>query len=209
MSFELDEVACLRDLNHGNIDTTIQKRKTWREMTQQRWVNNKRPTNVNINRRPITQDTVKNLHKVAEILLTTPVDFKLVVSVNQAWVYVNNLDLIDQLDNLPVLQHKIYNQVQINRPRDTLRLRNSNYKFRTFFRLIKLTTEEKRTLAMFLNNQQRHVKLSPSLKKWILNPFNRLQDYFFVDYTASSWLTMLSLVHPGLVRKTLHIITDK
>jgi hypothetical protein len=209
MSFELDEVACLRDLNHVNIDVTIQKRKTWREMAQQRWVNNKRPTNVNINRRPITQDTVKNLHDVAEILLTTSVDFKLVVSVNQAWVYVNNLDLIDQLDNLPVLQHKIYNQVRINRPRDTVRLRNSNYKFRTFFRLIKLTTEEKRTLATFLTNQQSYIKMSPSLRKWLDYPFTRLQDYFFVDYVSSNWLTMLSLVHSGVVRKTLHIITDK
>jgi hypothetical protein len=88
-------------------------------------------------------------------------------------------------------------------------LQRSNYKFRTYFRFVKLTTTEKNTLSAFLIGQQSHAKLSPSLKLWIQNPFNRVQDYFFVDYATDSWLTMLNLVRSGLVRKTLHIITDK
>jgi len=211
MSFELDEASCLQSLDHANIDAMIKKRQMWREMSQQRWVNNKQLTGAITRRihRSITEDTVKDLHLVAQLLLTTAIDFKLVVSINQAWIYVNDLGLFNQLDNIPVLQHKTYTQVHIDRPRDSIRLQRSNHKFRTYFRFIKLTAVEKHTLSAFLINQQSHVKLSPSLKAWISNPFNRLQDYFFVDYTASSWLTMLSLVHPGLVRKTLHIITDK
>jgi hypothetical protein len=209
MAFELDEVSCLQVLDHHNIDAMIKKRQTWREMAQQRWVNNKQTTNVNINRKFITEDAIKNLHDVAEILLTTSVDFKLVVSVNQAWIYMNDIDLIDQLDVMPILQHKTYTQAQVNRPRDTVKLQRSKHKFRTYFRSIKLTVAEKQMLSAFLINQESHIKLSPSFRAWIQNPFNRVQDYFFVDYSTSNWLTMLSLVHPGLVRKTLHIITDK
>jgi hypothetical protein len=211
MSFELDEISCLRILDHNNIDAMMEKRQVWREIAQQRWVTHKQITNVITSRghRSITADTISNLHWVAETLLTTDADFKLVVSINQAWVYANNLELFDQLDAMPILKHKTYTQAKVDRPRDTLRLKNSEYKFRTYFRLIKLTAEEKDTLSSFLINQQSHVRLSPSLRDWVLNPFNRLQDYFFVDYTTSSWLTMLNLVHSGLIRKTLHIITDK
>jgi hypothetical protein len=53
------------------------------------------------------------------------------------------------------------------------------------------------------------VRLSPALKSWISQSFNRTQDYFFVDHDSLTWLTMLSLVQPGIVRKTMHIIPAK
>jgi hypothetical protein len=207
MSFELDEVSGLRVLDHASIDSMMNKRQMWRQAAQQRRINNKQT--IGRSRPDITEDTVKNLHLVAQALLTTTADFKLVVSVNRAWVYANDHELYDQLDDIPVLQHRTYTQARINRPRDSIRLQRSNYKFRTYFRFVKLTTAEKNTLSAFLISQQSHAKLSPSLKLWLQNPFNRVQDYFFVDYSTSSWLTMLNLVRPGLVRKTLHIITDK
>jgi hypothetical protein len=211
MSFELDEVSGLRVLDHNSIDDMMKKRQMWRQAAQQRRINNKHTAGIAIGRsRPdITENTVENLHLVAQTLLTTTADFKLVVSVNRAWVYANDHELYDQLDDIPVLHNKTYTQAHINRPRDSLRLQRSNYKFRTYFRFVKLTTVEKNTLSAFLISQQSHAKLSPSLKLWLQNPFNRVQDYFFVDYSTSSWLTMLNLVRPGLVRKTLHIITDK
>jgi hypothetical protein len=207
LGFELDEANALRVLDHASIDSMIKRKQMWRQTAQQRRINNKQATNIHW--RDITEDTVNNLHLVAQTLLTTTTDFKLVVGGNRAWVYTNDCSLFDQLDDISVLQHKTYTQAQINRPRDSIRLQRSNYKFRTYFRFVKLTATEKNTLSAFLIGQQSHAKLSPSLKLWIQNPFNRVQDYFFVDYATDSWLTMLNLVRPGLVRKTLHIITDK
>jgi hypothetical protein len=48
--------------------------------------------------------------------------------------------------------------------------------------------------------------VSPALTEWIAEPFNRTQDYFFVDYNSESWLTMLGLIRPGLIRKTVQIV---
>jgi hypothetical protein len=207
LGFELDEASALRVLDHASIDSMIKRKQMWRQTAQQRRINNKQATRIHW--RDITEDTVNNLHLVAQTLLITTTDFKLVVGGNRAWVYTNDCSLFDQLDVISVLQHKTYTQAQINRPRDSIRLQRSNYKFRTYFRFVKLTATEKNTLSAFLIGQQSHAKLSPSLKLWIQNPFNRVQDYFFVDYATDSWLTMLNLVRPGLVRKTLHIITDK
>jgi hypothetical protein len=58
---------------------------------------------------------------------------------------------------------------------------------------------------MFLQGQD-EVRISPALAEWVDTPFNRTQDYFFVDYNAETWLTMLSLVRPGLIRKTVQIV---
>jgi hypothetical protein len=207
LGFELNEASALRVLDHASIDSMIKRKQMWRQTAQQRRINNKQATRIHW--RDITEDTVNNLHLVAQTLLITTTDFKLVVGGNRAWVYTNDCSLFDQLDDISVLQHKTYTQAQINRPRDSIRLQRSNYKFRTYFRFVKLTATEKNTLSAFLIGQQSHAKLSPSLKLWIQNPFNRVQDYFFVDYATDSWLTMLNLVRPGLVRKTLHIITDK
>lgn len=211
MNFELDEVNCLRTLDHDHIDSMMKKRRQWIEIAQQRWLNGKQNMGTIMSRghRLITDHTVKNLHTLAESLLTTDVEFKLVVSLNQGWIYANDTALFDQLDQLPILQYKTYSEVQVDRPRDTVKLKNSKHKFRSYFRFTKLTVSEKDTLTDFLSTQQSFVRLSPSLKEWLGHPFNRVQDYFFVDYDTASWLTMLSLVRPGMIRKTMQIIPAK
>ena len=210
MGFELDEVSCLRTLDHDSIDSMMKRRQEWRELAQHRWLNAKQNT-ARLNRvhKPITEQTIGDLHTLAEVLLTTDKDFKLVVSANQAWVYTNNPALFDCLEQLPILQCKTYSQAQVNRPPNTVKLKNSNYSFRSYFKFSKLTALQKDQLVDFLINQQTQVRLSPSLKTWINQPFNRVQDYFFIDYKTASWTTMLALVHPGLIRKTLQIIPAK
>jgi hypothetical protein len=210
MSFELDEVSCLRTLDHNSIDFMMNRRREWRELAQHRWLNAKQNT-ARLNRvhKPITDQTVENLHTLAEVLLTTDKDFKLVVSANQAWVYTNTPELFDCLDQLPILQSKTYSQAVVNRPTNTIKLKNSVYSFRSYFKFSKLTASQKDMLVDFLINQQTQVRLSPSLKIWMDYPFNRVQDYFFIDYKTASWITMLALVHPGLIRKTMQIIPAK
>ena len=64
---------------------------------------------------------------------------------------------------------------------------------------------EKEQINNFLQTQD--VRISPALQEWIDTPFNRTQDYYFIDYNSELWLTMLGLIRPGLIRKTLAIIT--
>jgi hypothetical protein len=194
----------------------IDRRKIWREVSQQRWaqcasVTHKSAGSSVLTRRSkeITDDTVKHLHELAETLLTTSADFKLVVSVHQAYVYTNDQPLIDQLDNMSILKQKNYARAVVGRPKNTVRLKNPKHKYRSYFKIIKLTAQQKSNLVNFLANQNSYVRISPALAKWVVEPFYRTQDYFFVDYDDESWLTMLGLVRPGLIRKTMQIIQDK
>ena len=210
VSFHLDEVSCLRELNHSYIDTVIERRKIWREVAQQRWVNNKQLGKSILTRRSkdITEETVANLHALTDILLRSRVDFKLVTSMSNAWIYTNDLDLLNKIDDIDFLIWKTYGQVKVDRPKNTIRLKNPKHAFRSYFKITKLTVEQKTHLTGFLLNQKT-VRLSPALDEWIVGPFNRTQDYFFIDHTEISWLTMLSLVRPGLIRKTMQIIPAK
>jgi hypothetical protein len=213
IGFQLDEISTLRELDHARIDSNIERKKQWREIAQQRWINGQRPHSAAITMsrrwRDITAQTQADLHSLADVLLTTTVPYKLVVSANQGYVYANDLALIDLLDCMPELIHKTYTQAKISRPKNTIQLKNPRHEYRTYFCATKLSAQGKQVLIDFLQNQQSHIRMSPSLKKWINDPFLRTQDYFFVDYNSASWLSMLGLVQSGIIRKTLEIITAK
>ena len=215
IGFHLDEISCLRDLDHDKIDRMIDRRITWREIAHQRVSGTIKSTlfgnsHTMLTRRhkEITKKTVSDLHDLAEILLTTTSDFKLVVSVNQGHVYTNDLELINQLSDLSSLTQKEYSQAIIDRPKNTIRLKNPKHQFRSYFKITKLTPEQKDHLTAFLLNQTT-VRLSPALNEWIVGAFHRTQDYFFIDHDGMSWLTMLSLILPGIIRKTQQIIPAK
>lgn len=207
IGFYLSEVSCLRELNHEYIDTIIARRRQWREISLQRWSQGFPNKNI-LTRKPkdISDDTVKNLHELTDLLLNSGVEFKLITSVSTAWLYTNNLKLINQVDQLSFIQSKTYSQAQVTRPKDTIRLKNPKYQHRAYFGSHKLTLEEKQNLANFFRNQQDYVRISPSLETFFKLSFHRTQDYFFFDYSEDSWTLMLSLIRPGLIRKTLDII---
>lgn len=207
VGFYLDEANSLRVLDHAAIDMIIARRKTWREVAQQRW--HKTGTILTHRHKDITDKTVDDLHTFAEILLSSGLDYKLVVSVNQAWVYSNNLSLLKKIGNSECVRHVSYTKAIVNRPKNTIRLKNSKFQYRSYLKRLKLTPGEKQVLAKFLIGQQPMIRLAPSLLAWIDTSFNRTQDYFFVDHSTESWLSMLGLVLPGIIRKTQQIIPAK
>ncbi len=210
ISFHLDEVSCLRDLNHQYIDIIIERRKTWREISLQRWANANHSNKNIVTRRAkeITDENVANLHNLTDVLLRSRVDFKLVTSVSSAWIYTNTTKLLEQVRELDYLICKTYTEAVINRPKNTIRLKDPKHQYRSYLRSVKLTDEEKTQLCNFFANQQGHARIGPALLKWMDERWYRTQDYFFIDHDEESWLVMLSLVKPGMIRKTVNLIAS-
>ena len=117
------------------------------------------------------------------------------------------MDLLEKLADNVDLKYKQYHEAVIDRPKNSIKLRESKFTHRTYFRPTKLTAKEKASLANFFITQQDNIRLSPAAEGWMLTPMTRTQDYFFMDHTGDSWLVMLALIRPGLFRKTLEIIT--
>jgi hypothetical protein len=125
--------------------------------------------------------------------------------VDQCWIYSNSTNLLERIDRLPFVRNSKFTEAVIVRPRNTIALKNPGHRYRSYFRAVKLTDPEQQQILTFLQGQV-DVRTSPALSGWIAEPFYRTQDYFFVDYNSESWLTMLSLVRPGLIRRTVEIV---
>jgi hypothetical protein len=208
VSFHLDEVSCLRELNHQYIDVIIERRRQWREVSLNRWANAAQAGKTIISRRAkdITDENVTNLHTLTDLLLRSRVDFKLVTSVSSAWIYTNDVQLIEQVKELDFLICKTYTEAKINRPKNTIKLKDPKHSHRSYLKSVKLTDAEKTQLCNFFINQLGYARISPALLKWMGERYHRTQDYFFVDHNDESWLVLLSLIKPGMIRKTVELI---
>jgi hypothetical protein len=200
--FRLEEVNCLRySLDAEKIDELLTRREMWRDRVRQRWPQNNfvRPHS------PITDGTREILYAFADFLKLTTDPYKMVISVNQCWIYSNSTNLLERIDRLPFVKNSKFTESVIVRPRNTVAIKQPNHRYRSYFRATKLTDLEKERILSFLQGQT-DIRVSPALTEWIATPFNRTQDYFFVDYDSESWLTMLGLIRPGLIRKTVQIV---
>ena len=213
ISFGLAEISCLREqeLDRHRISLMLDRRKQWREVAHQRWNTLGQKPNAHQSRlwNEITDEVEQDLYNFADILRNSGVDLKLVVSSNCGWVYTNSLELINELKSMRMLIGKKYSKAVIDRPKNTILLKNPQHQFRSYFKITKITSQQKDMLINFLNNQQSSIRIGPALATWTTSAFYRTQDYFFVDHDEMSWLTMLALVHPGIIRKTQQIIQAK
>jgi hypothetical protein len=199
--FRLPEVSALRDsLDRASIDELLDRRQHWRERVRQRWPHN----NFVRGHDAITDLVRENLYNFAEFLTLTTEPYKMVINIDHCRIYSNSTNLLERVGRLPFVHSPEYSKSQITRARNTIVLRNPQYQYRSYFKNVKLTSEEKIQINNFLSLQ--NIRVSPALQQWINSPFNRTQDYYFVDYHSELWLTMLSLVRPGLIRKTVQIV---
>ena len=201
VSIPLKEANALRkELSHESIDRIIQRRRAY-------WA-----TIPHRQHRVINQDDIDRLHRVCDFLLSDTDEYKLVFYYNH-WltIYTNSLALLDRVDTLDYIDIKNHSRVNVNRPRDTIILKNPKHTKRSYFREFAITNHEKDIITNFLTNQQDYIKISPGLRDWMKKGqlHNYVFDYFFIDYSDDQWLTMLSLVRPGLIRKTVKILQDK
>ena len=204
----------MKTLDHKYIDAVIDRRKLWREVSQQRWTlshqhNKPQLAHTILTRRwrDITEETSENLHKLAETLIKTSAEFKLITSVDLGWIYTNNVSLIKHIKAMTFIDDKEYTEAVISRPKNTVKLKVPKFTHRSYFKSIKITQSKKDNLVNFFNNQQDSIRVAPALNKWLTStPYLRTQDYFFIDHDGEGWLVMLELISPGIIRKTLEII---
>jgi hypothetical protein len=199
--FRLSEVSALRDsLDRASIDDLLDRREKWRQRVRDRWPNN----NFVRGHNTITEQVRTDLYDFADFLTLTTEPYKMVITLDQCRIYSNSANLLDRIGRLPFIRNPKYSESKITRARNTITLKNAQHQFRSYFKNVKLTSAEKIQIDNFLKQQE--VRVSPALKEWINSPFNRTQDYYFVDYNSELWLTMLSLIRPGLIRKTVNIV---
>ena len=202
--FTLAEATALRGLRHDLIDERLDQRIEWREIARKRWKNTIDSMGWNL----INDQVRADLHLVCAAIVASGADCKIAVSHHVGYLYTNSVELIDHLRTFRCLSGMKYSRAVVNRPKNIILLKKSAYSRRSYFHCIKITAQEKDNLNNFFDNHTEHIRLSPSLNSFFTEkPYLRTMDHYFIDYNDEQWLTMLSLIRPGLIRRTQQIVT--
>jgi len=207
VSFQLEECWIFRyTTDHEEIDRRLTRQQEWREKMRQRW-----PADaVNRYNSYIDDATRDNIHAMADFFTGISTPYKITVSNQTIRLYSSDLNIIQAIEYIPFLRLRQYSQVLVNRPKDTIKLKNPQHQYRSYFRDTRISADEKALIKQFLTTQP-DVRVGAGFQSWLdetrpIYSSKYTRDYFFVDYNHASWLTMLALVRPGLIRKTVNII---
>lgn len=203
IKYHLPDAFALRSLNHKHIAQLITSRRIWAQRVNHggSW------------RHPNMQPdatVVQDLHTWCDFLTINSIAKKITFFGDFMYLYCNDQELISQLQTLPGSISKI-TEVSVQGDPRKIYLKTPQHRYRSFFRYRKISLIQKQNLAQCLQAQQQDLKLSRSLHQWldhdrVLLP---IQEYFFLDHDSPTLVTLLSLIDPGLIRKTMPIEADK
>jgi hypothetical protein len=200
------EFFCLRRLDHAHIDHVISIRKDWGKRMASRQPGSWYWSSVSIS----DQDQ-DNLHAMCDWLLQDTRPRKLVISGSWFYIYTDRRDLVHDLANLPWLDASRMGltQVQLAGDPGTITLQQPRYQLRSYFRSLFLEDKRRENLVQILRNQEL-IRLGPALQRWADHGrHSRTYDYYFIDHDDMGIITLLSLIEPRLIRRTLPIVADK
>ena len=204
ITINISEASCLRHLGSAQFESAIRNAKIWAEKdvwTDRSW--------------SVTKEAA--LRETRDVLVTETQPFKTVISFNTVSIYTNRRRLADRLIDLgnDGIHMRLVREAVISKPAGVIQLQESRYAYRTYFRERKYTRDQRDMLKNFLDSRRDTLRVSPALSDWvtgnvgyILN-LNYSRSHFFVDHDHPNEGTMLSLVMPGIVRKTMPIETTK
>lgn len=202
IKFYLPEVSAIRGLpERDEIEKILHTRQKWRNDVRHRWPG----LNTFLGQDGIDQSQMMAVLDFADFLRKHDTDYKMVISVSWVWIYSNNLELIQKIQDLSYVKQVQLTEAVITRPRDCVVLKKSTNQWRSYFRSQRLDSEQKHSLKNFLQNQQ-DVRTSTALQQWLDTHYARSQDYYFVDHNGGGFEIMLNLVAPNIIRKTLPIV---
>jgi len=205
ITINISEASCLRYLEPGRFEAAIRNARHWAEndkWTDRAW--------------SITKETA--LRETREVLLAETAPFKTVVNFMTVSIYTNHRGLADRLVNLDNdgVRVRLVRQAVLTRPANVVQLQESKYAYRTYFKERKYTQEQRLMLVNFLNSRKDTLHPCGALMSWLTGQFpgyvlnlNYSRAHYFVDHDHPNEGTMLSLVMPGIVRKTMPIETTK
>ena len=209
-------ISVLRDgLDEFKVEKAIANARYWE---QQRWKNTYRWSNTGRQeqdaffRSEITPGVVADIHRARELL--TGHQCKLVISMDSISVYTSDTQLRDTLiDHGQKRGCVVVTHANVIYPPDTVVLQNPQYKYRTYLRSREVSDENIEILKRWLEAQAGEIVASPGMKNFFKHrksgyyyPTNYTADYFYFDHNDERYPTMLRMVLPVAIRKTVCII---
>lgn len=189
----LEEAGCLRAKTTAGVLEAIRYRNHARS---QYYTSNSQ----------ITNRQKANLLAMLDELNLVRDRLKIVVSFGIMYIYSNDIPALQKLADLPYVHFCNAVQAVVDRPRDVVVISNPKFKYRSYFKEKVLEEHERDRLLNFLESRKDIFRVTSTLK----NNLNRyrvhwLARHLFVEHNDPKDITMLSLVMPGIIRKTVSV----
>ena len=211
MTWQQDEIGCIRSLDQNKMQSHIRMRMDY----EQRRNNQYNSYEHNFESK-FTTRCRDNLEGMRALLAAETHPKKMVFFRNFLTVYTNNLGLHGRLMACDWIRSVDIKQAELNLPPDTILLKNPQYQYRTYFRGRSLGKTQKARLAAWIQTQSSEITASKSLQAFLEiepNPTRVLwwrsdatESYYYIEHNSLQYETMLSMICPGMVRKTMPIL---
>ena len=213
MSWSQYEIQTLRDgLDYYQVEKAIANARYWEHQRSRGWKSYTKSDTFNST---ITERVVQDIHHVRE-MLSPQTEHKRVFSVGRITIYTSDEPFKDQLIEYGNTHSwVVVRQARVMYPENTIALINPHHKFRTYLRSRDLDEKQIETLSNWAHAQGQELRISPALQRFLdRKPVHRFArypttwtaDHYFFDHDDPSYVTMLHLVLPTAIRKTVSIV---
>lgn len=210
INWQQTEVNCIRGLDRDGMMQTMKCRMHYESRRHTSWQNRSSETYTS----KFTTQCRSNLESMRAMLASHTKPMKLVLFTNEAIVYTNDIALYDSIKSCFWASAVTIKQADVVLPAESVALKNPLYQYRTYLKNYELESHQKTLLNQWLQNQGSEVSASKSLREFIVagktvnRPWhhNHVFSHYFVDHNSHYHETMLNMLLPGIVRKTLRIV---
>jgi len=155
-------------------------------------------------RGPVTP--VERLLDLCDTINAIDVPYKRMVYTDWQYFYTNDTGFFQILQRFPGVSHCYFQQAVVDRPRDVVMLKESNYQWRTYFREKHYTKDQLGTLSKFLLARPQQFRVTSHWQQRLPRTNFYITRSFFVDHHDEQDAMLLQIAMPGAVRKTVPII---
>jgi len=124
-------------------------------------------------------------------------------------IYSNDHAWLLHLSTLPGMTNQLISTAVVSRPHNQVQLKESKWAWRSYFREQHLDKPECARLRDFFHSRGDYFRITDSFRYRLAQPGFYMQRWQFVDHHSEADATMLTMFHPGLVRKTMPITVTK
>ena len=153
------------------------------------------------------EEVLKTASRLLDIENSKDFEFKVSNSWNNRFYYFNNPSYIDRFTKVPHAEVIDCREAEVCLPDGVVLLKNPKYRYRTYFRERKITSDRSQEFLKKLNAYGDYFYMNPSTKQRLTQnsfryPFSRNS---FIDYSNSQDRLLLEMLLPGYFGSTMPI----
>lgn len=205
LRIRLPEAHCLRSLDPKKIAHTLESRRRWgRRMMDTQGLFAHSPGSWRWQELEITAEDEANVYAMRDFLVSETLPYHKTIFGDWVYIYANDPEILDRIEQLTFLDRSCMTRGEIHQHGTSghVQLKDPKHLYRTYLRDQQIDINHAESLRSWLLSQQ-DLRLSPSLKRWLEWKSNWLAGYYFFDHDSLAVTTMLNMIIPGIIRKTL------